>query len=196
MSQRRKPAVYSPRELAFIEQNCRRPRADLHFEFVTKFDRFDVTLRNIKDLCKRKRWLFGGKGKCQNHNNPGHFKSGSLHRRFKGYERKEEGGYVSSYDPKDKKTVRKHRRIWEEAKGAIPDGMVLMCRTKDKSNCDPSNWVLVEREMTRPIAIRGFDVASPDLQETILAVAKIELNLRRRTGRRETRDLRIERRNV
>lgn len=169
---------YSAEELAFIERNKNLPRAELHFEFVTTFDRFDVTKHAIQQLCNYRGWHMDELGWAT-----------SYQKRTEGARRETTWarGYVGVYDPRGKKYIRKHRIVWEQKHGPIPDGMVLMCRSKDRANCDPSNWAMVDRRMTNPMAIRGFDVASPDLQETILAVAKIELSLRRRTGKRQAR---------
>lgn len=54
---------YSDAELAWIESNCQRPRAEAHAEFVDRFGRHDVVLANFTALCKRKGWLTGRSGR-------------------------------------------------------------------------------------------------------------------------------------
>lgn len=38
-----------------------------------------------------------------------------------------------------------HRHNWEKVNGAIPKGMILVCKSEDTLNCDPSNWELITR---------------------------------------------------
>ena len=55
--------TYSAEELAWIEANATRPRAEALATFRTKFGRPEVTLSNYSALCKRKGWLTGKDGR-------------------------------------------------------------------------------------------------------------------------------------
>ncbi|WP_347460962.1 HNH endonuclease signature motif containing protein [Acinetobacter sp. ANC 7454] len=65
-----RPFEYSAEELQFIEANHKRPRAEMHVEFVEKFGRTDVSLNALNSLCKRNRWLTGRKSKGGSHYAP------------------------------------------------------------------------------------------------------------------------------
>lgn len=51
-----KPISYSTEELEWVRANSQRPRADAHAEFVERFGRDDVSLKNLNSLCKRNGW--------------------------------------------------------------------------------------------------------------------------------------------
>ena len=40
----------------------------------------------------------------------------------------------------------KHRYLWEQQKGKLQTGEILVCRSTDKANTDPSNWELIDRK--------------------------------------------------
>jgi hypothetical protein len=75
-----------------------------------------------------------------------------------------------------------HRIEWESVNGPVPEGMALKC-LGDKSNTDPSNWALVSRALLPRLNGRfgrGYDYAPAELKPTILAVAKLEQQVRER----------------
>ncbi|RKQ68983.1 HNH endonuclease [Litorimonas taeanensis] len=49
--------LYSAAEREWIKSNSRRPRKDMHADFVQKFGREDVSIHNIKSLCTREGWV-------------------------------------------------------------------------------------------------------------------------------------------
>lgn len=73
--------------------------------------------------------------------------------------------------------VMKHRWLWEQANGPVPEGHRLKCLDGNKMNTDPSNWEAI------PVGLaprlngrfgRGYDQAPAELKPTILAIAKLE----------------------
>lgn len=80
-----------------------------------------------------------------------------------------------------------HRIEWESAHGPVPNGMVLKC-LGDKLDTRPSNWELVPRAMLprlnggRHKTRIAFDDAPSELRPTIMAVAKLEHQVRERKG--------------
>ncbi|ETX26698.1 HNH endonuclease signature motif containing protein [Roseivivax isoporae] len=193
---------YSDAELFWIHDNARRPRHEAHAEFVYLWDRPDVSLVNFNALCKRKGWLTGRTGcfeKGQTPANKGRkmpYNANSARTQFKkgnrphtwrgaGHERVcAKDGYVimlvaepNPWTGADTRPVLKHRYLWEQANGPVPEGMRLKCLDGDKTNCDPSNWEAV------PLALaprlngrfgRGYDSAPTELKPTIFATAKLE----------------------
>ncbi len=82
--------------------------------------------------------------------------------------------------------VQKHRWLWEKANGPIARGMALKCLDGDKTNTDPSNWELVPRGLLprlnggRNKRRVAYDDAPAALKPTIMAVARLEHQLRER----------------
>lgn len=83
--------------------------------------------------------------------------------------------------------VFKHRWLWEQKHVPIPKGMALKCLDGDKLNTDPSNWELIPRAMLPGLSGRfgrNFDQAPAELKPTIMAVARLEHQVReKRKGR-------------
>ena len=201
--------VYSAEELAFIQSVSRWPRAEAHAAFCQKFGRDDVSPQNLHALCKRKGWLTGrtgcfekglvphnkGKkcapGKGGNHPNARRtqFRKGNLphNTQYLGHERVSKDGYVeiSIDEPNphtgyERRYVLKHKWLWEQANGPVPDGYALKC-LGDRLNTDPANWELVPRALLPRLAggnrykrVLAYDDAPDELKPTVLAVAKVQ----------------------
>ena len=195
---------YSAAQLAFIKRGRKKPRRELHAAFVARFRRRDITVDHIKELCTRKRWRTGrtgcfekgvvpaNKGKKMPYNANSartQFKKGGLPKNTKylGHERVSKDGYVEiSVKRRNPHTgfyrryVLKHRWLWEKKHGRVPAGMCLKCKG-DVLNTDPSNWELIPRALLPRLNGRfgrGYDDAPAKLKPTIMAVAKLEHQLR------------------
>lgn len=59
-----------------------------------------------------------------------------------GYERLTSDGYIEIRVRQGVFKL-KHRLEWEKVNGKIPKGNVIVCKTKDITNCDPSNWEMI-----------------------------------------------------
>jgi hypothetical protein len=198
---------YSSAELEFIRRRGKMKRSDLHALFVKKFSRQDVSLQNLNALCKRNGWFTGRTGCFEKglvpHNKgkphpagrsagaaKNHFKKGNLphNTNYLGHKRVSKDGYVEiSVDETNPHTgferryVLKHRWLWEKQHGPIPAGMALKCKG-DKANCDPSNWELISRALLPRLAGRfgrGYDAAPAELKPMIMAVVKLEHQIRK-----------------
>lgn len=62
-----------------------------------------------------------------------------------GYERITDDGYILIKVSMDYKMVLKHRWVWEQAHGAIPEGYNIMFRDGNRLNCSLDNLELVSR---------------------------------------------------
>ena len=85
--------------------------------------------------------------------------------------------------------VLKHKYLWEQVNGPIPDGHCLKSVGGDRQNSDPSNWILIRRSMLPRLSGRwslGYDQAEPEIRPTLLALAEVEDRARR--ARRESAD--------
>lgn len=208
--------TYLPQELAWIEVRKDMPRAELHAMFCAFWQRDDVALGAFKNLCKRKRWMTGRTG-CfsmgQVPINKGKpmppevrakclattFKAGQLPHNYRGpgHERIDsKDGYVimivaekNPWTGADTRPVHKHRYLWEQVNGPVPDGHVLKCLDGDKKNCAPENWeaipqALLPRLNTRWSGVK-YDDAAPELKPAVMIVAKLDHAARQaRTGRK------------
>ena len=58
----------------------------------------------------------------------------------------DDNGYVYIKVSMEQKMVLKHRYVWEQANGPIPDGHNIAFRDGDRQNCDISNLYLISRE--------------------------------------------------
>lgn len=201
---------FNAAEMAWLKSNHTLPIADYHREFIAAFPREDVRPQNLHALRKRMGWKTGRTGcfvKGQTPPNKGvkcapgtggrhpnaqrtQFKPGALPHNTKGagHERIDsKDGYViliveekNPWTGAATRPVHKHRWLWEQKHGPIPEGMALKCLDGDKTNTDPSNWELIPRgvlarlnggRMRKRIP---YDAASPELKPTIMALAKIE----------------------
>lgn len=171
---------YTEDELDFVKTNCRMQRPEMHAEFIRRFERRDISLRDINNLCKRKGWRTGRKGpneRCMfGANRRGEYLS--------------KDGYidVNAFDPEIgiRRIRKKHRILWVQQHGPIPDGHVLKCLDGNKENTDPSNWTCVPNGVIAHLRDRDFDNAPVALKPTIMAVAKLKHQVRTR-NRREPR---------
>lgn len=195
----RPPIKYSTEELAWVKANCTLPHAQLHAKFTKRFDRADVKMDDIKSLCTRKGWKTGRTGQYSKGNVPDNkgkkmpFNANSAKTQFKkgqcphntkhlGHERTDKDGYIhisvketNPHTGYERRYVHKHRYLWEQKHGPIPEGMVLKCLDADKSNTDPSNWKLIPRGiLPRLSRWRDYDNAPAELKPTILATAEVE----------------------
>ncbi len=198
---------WSAAQLAFIKRRRKTARRVLHATFVRRFRRRDVTPDNIKALCTRKGWKTGrtgcfekgivpaNKGRKMPYNANSartQFKKGNLphNTKFAGHERVSKEGYVeisvdetNPHTGYERRYVLKHRWLWEKAHGRVPAGMCLKCKTSDRLNTDPSNWELIPRALLPRLNGRfgrGYDDAADELKPTIMAVAKLEHQVRER----------------
>ena len=189
-------------ELAWIEASAHLPRADLLDRFQAWFDRPEVTVDNLKALCKRKGWKTGRTGRFEKGIVPANkdgtmpYNENSARTRFKkgnrtgranqvwkpiGTERVTRDGYVERkiHDgmPLQSRWRAVHLIRWEELNGPVPGGHALKCLDGDRGNTDPANWRAVPRAMLPRLAGRWaqpYDAAEPELKPTIMAIAELE----------------------
>ena len=122
------------------------------------------------------------------------FKSGNLPHNIKpiGWERKGADGYVyvkvrmrpSRPDCNDN-FVAKHRLIWEEAHGPIPDGHVVIFKDGDRGNFALDNLALVSKAENQILNRRRLRSTDPALTEAGIAAAKVLAAVYRRRKKKE-----------
>ena len=195
-----KPITWYDDELAWIEAHKDWPRAVLHQGFCARFERDDIIEGALTSLCKRKGWLTGRPGYPKGHVpankgkkmpfNPNtaatQFKKGqqSHNTKFLGHESITKDGYVlisvaetNPHTGFERRYVQKHRWLWEQANGPVPEGTRLKSLDGNRANTDPANWVAIPFEMgprLNGICGRGYDQAPAELQPTIVAITRLE----------------------
>lgn len=166
---RRKNIKYSDMELSWIKQNSKLPRKELQQKFCKKFNRNDVSLGHIKELCFRKGWLTGRTGFFEKGHQPSNkgkkmpyneksaktqFKKGnkSHNTKYLRHERITKDGYVeisvdevNPYTGYERRYILKHKYLWEKLNGKLDRGMCLKNLDGNKKNTDPSNWEAIPR---------------------------------------------------
>lgn len=198
---------WSSAQLAFIRRRKKMARRKLYAAFVAEFRRSTVSFDTFKSLCKRIGCLTGRSGRFERGHVPAttgkkmpynpnsartQFKKGRLphNTKYAGHERVSKEGYVEvSVDETNPHTgferryVLKHRWLWERTHGPVPEGMVLKCK-RDRLDTDPSNWELVPRAFLPRLNGRfgrGYDAALDALKPTIMAIAKLEHQVRQKS---------------
>lgn len=195
---------YEPEELAWLEARQDMPRVELHLAFTTFWRRPDVSFANLKALCTRMGWRTGRSGcfsKGQVAHNKGkampysaasaatQFKKGQRPHSYRGpgHESTDsKDGYVwiviaerNPYTGADTRRVQKHKWLWTQAHGPVPEGHVLKCLDGDKTNCAPENWEAIPKALL-PRLVGGrakrlpYDPAPAELKPTLLAIAKLQ----------------------
>lgn len=202
--------LYSPAEIEWLRSNSTMQPAEYYRAFCELFGRSDVTARQVLGLRKREGWLTGRTGRFEkgqiSHNkgkrcDPGsggrhpnavktQFKKGGRPHTYRGpgHERVDsKDGYVvmivaekNPWTGAATRPVHKHRWLWEQANGPLPDDQVLKCLDGDKTNTDPSNWEPVPRGVLARLnggphkKTIAFDDAPTELKPTVMAVAKLK----------------------
>lgn len=193
--------TYSTEELEWIETQKSKPRRAAHADYCRKFGRSDISLSNYTSLCKRKGWMTGRTG-CyapgsvpENKGKKMPFNANSARTQFKkgrlphntnhlGHERVTKDGYIeisvaetNPHTGYERRYVQKHRHLWEQVNGPVPEGMALKCLDCDKANTDPTNWEAIPRALLPRLNGRfgrGYDAAEPEVKPVIMTVAKLE----------------------
>jgi len=194
--------LFNPEQVEFLRKEYSgRSVAELMSVFNERFGT-DMTWKQIKSAVKNrgitsgrtghfpkghKPWNHGTKGQGLTGPNKGSFKKGSVpsNRKPIGSERIcSKDGYIyikiAEEDPYTGFSTRykpKHVHNWEQENGPVPDGMCLIFRDGDKTNCDPENMILVSRSELLMLNKIGYKDAPDEIKSSILALAKLNIGI-------------------
>lgn len=198
---RGKSLIFTPEHVRWLTDNADLSRADVHAAFSAAFPAAGITLEQIIGFRKRNGIRTGRTGRFEKGQEPWSkgrklpFNPNSAKTQFRkgqephntkhlGHERMTKDGYVeisvkevNPYTGYERRYVHKHRYLWEQANGPVPEGMALKCLDGDKTNTDPENWECIPRAMLprlNGIYGRGYDEAPQELKPLILATTKLE----------------------
>lgn len=205
---------YSAAEIEWLRENCTMETAQYRAAFCARFDRSDVTVEKLMSLRKREGFRTGrsgqfwkgkvppnkgqrmpeGKGGRHPNARKSQFRKGELPQNFRGpgHESLGDDGYMWIVTDRTNPwtgaatwRVHKHRWLWEQKHGPVPDGHVLKCLDGDRLNTNPSNWEAVPQGLLPRLngkSGRNYDLAPAELKPTIMAVAKLEHASRNRSA--------------
>lgn len=206
---------YSEAEISWLRVRASLPRRDLYEAFCKRFKRTEISYEAFRGMCKRKRILTGRDGRFgqgQTPHNKGKkmpFNENSARTQFKRgnvpHTTKAVGhemvcsidGYVymivaetNPHTGAATRRVLKHKWLWEQENGPVPNGHCLKCLDGDRTNTDPTNWLLIPRALLPRLNGRwgrlSFDDAEPELKPFILTAAKLQQAAReKRTAAKE-----------
>lgn len=78
-----------------------------------------------------------------------------------------------------------HRAVWEEHKGPVPDGMIVMFKDGNKQNCDIGNLMLVSRGEIATMTKKGLRFEDPDLTEAAAGMVRLMISANKKRRRKE-----------
>lgn len=196
-----KSTIFTPDQIEWLKDHATLSRADTHVQFCKAFPDAGITLKQIIAFRKNRKiksgrtgyfekghvpWSKGRKIPYNANRAATQFKKGETPSNYigPGHERidSQDGYVVMIVDEKNPwsgastRPVHKHRYLWEQENGPVPDDHVLKCLDGDKTNCEPSNWELIPRGLLprlNGIAGRGYDKAPDEIKPTIMATAKL-----------------------
>lgn len=92
-------------------------------------------------------------------------------------ERLDKDGYTIIKIAEPKKWVRKHRWIYEQEHGTIPENSVIIFADGDKTNLNTDNLICVTRNELKVLNQCRLISSVPELTKTGLNIAKIKIKL-------------------
>lgn len=179
---------YTDEMLTFLRQHEETPRSELTCKFNERFG-CNLSIDSIKAKCQRmglktgrtgcfspgqKTWNKGLKGYMGA--NATSFKKGNtpLNHKPVGHERITVDGYVEIKTAEPNVFELKHRQIWEQQHGKIPDNHVLVFKNMNKQDCRIENLMLISRAELARLNQSYRNLATPETNETCILMAKIK----------------------
>lgn len=107
------------------------------------------------------------------------FKKGNIpwHTKELYSERIDKDGYILIKIAEPNKWVRKHRWLYEQEHGAIPENSVIIFVDGDKTNLNTDNLICVTRKELKVLNQCRLISSVPELTKTGLNIAKIKIKL-------------------
>lgn len=191
---------YSDEIRAFIEKNYKGNGPTVMTELVNKTFGTDYTKSQIRSYYKNHKLNSGvtgrfekghipankgRKGYCHPRSVKTQFKKGNIpvNHRSIGSERKDKDGYIRVKVAEPKTWKLKHRLLWEENKGPIPKGYIVIFKDGNKENINLENLALVSRAESAELSSKSLWSNNPKLTEAGINVTRIR-NIVKKNGRR------------
>ncbi|MCH5315747.1 MAG: HNH endonuclease [Eubacterium sp.] len=97
-----------------------------------------------------------------------------------GSERVDVDGYVYVKVEDPNKWKLKHRLVWEQANGEIPEGMIVRFLDGNKLNCSLENLILITKAEHIEITRRDLHSDDPEISKVGVNIAKVNVALKNR----------------
>lgn len=165
--------------------------SEIQAAFTDKFG-WDITLGQVKGYMANHRINNGLTGRFekghipQNKGKKGQCASGCektwfapghtpVNHRPIGSERISKDGYVEVKVAEPNKWRLKHRVVWEEAHGTVPNGKIIVFKDGDKTNTEIDNLMLLSRGQHAVMNHTGLYKYSGDLKDTAVMIVDIKI---------------------
>lgn len=121
----------------------------------------------------KKGWQAGGRAKSTQ------FRAGHIpvNHRPVGSQRLSKDGYIEVKVSEPNVWRRMHQLVWEDNFGPIPDGHICHFKDNDKTNCSPSNLMLVTRPQGAVMNKMGLSKVAPELKQSAVQIVDLKLKL-------------------
>lgn len=94
-----------------------------------------------------------------------------------GSERVTKDGYIEVKVKDTGRWVLKHRYVWENEKGEIPQGYIIIFKDGDRKNVDINNLLMVKKDINVLINSCGLNRYMGELKETAVNIAKLKKSI-------------------
>lgn len=167
---------YTNDQIAFLYSCCHLPSKEMAEKLNDKFE-LNKTPKNMRDWCfrnktpKRKNITIFKKGhKPWNKGSDIHFsRSSEL-----GHERVNCDGHVLIKTDSHRRMVKKHRHVWEENNGEIPNGYIVTFKNGITTDCSIENLILLSRSELVRLNQSYIKHSTPETHESCILLAKIK----------------------
>jgi hypothetical protein len=191
----------------FVEYVPGHSYKEIQEEFINRFD-WNISINQIKTYignhglntgrtgCFEKGHIPFNKGEKMSHETykkcaATMFKKGNIPKNHRpvGSERITKDGYVEIKIAEPRKWALKHRYIWEQANGEIPDGHIIIFRDNDRTNISLDNLMIIPRSINAVINHGGLSETINETKELAVNYAKLVSVTRQRKKEQKEQDL-------
>lgn len=113
----------------------------------------------------------------------GQFEKGHERSRLPVGEEGKKGEYITIKVSQPDKWEYKHRYVWKQHNGDIPNGYCVLFKDGDKQNCDIDNLFLTKKQVSASIARQNLQTEHPELNLATHKMIELELEARKRLNK-------------
>jgi hypothetical protein len=200
MKNRTKPHTWTQEEILFLKNNVKGLSYQAVTELFNKKFSMSVSFYQIKGILKRNKLTNDCDKKFQKGHVPynkdlrgirlspeSEFKKGHQPHNYKeiGSERINGEGYIDIKIADPNVWKAKHRIIWEEANGPLPEGHCLIFSDKNKLNIDLDNMILVSRKELAVMNKQGLISKYKELTVIGKSIAAVKIRMMERVTKNQ-----------